>query len=366
MSRDLLIDDQGSFDDFFRSLSHPTIVGVDTEFMRTDTFFPIPALYQISEKCGSAIIDAQAAIDFTQLKALFLNSSVTKVMHSCSEDLEVIQVQFSIVPESLIDTQLAQAFVANQYSMSYGNLVKEYLGVELEKTSTRSNWLRRPLSDAQLEYAGDDSKYLIPLWEAIKGELESLNRLVWYYEELSRVLSQEHSSENYYRSIKGVRRLDQAQLGILRSLVDWRESEARSANKPRARIVTDAHLLELATRKRSDLGTLRYVLPKTDFDRYQSQVVVALEQGIDDPEPPVLLPRPLSLSQSRVCKILRSLAKEIAEELGIAVELLARKKDVEDCVRSYCLGGALPDWFGKWRKELMGERFIEILGQAET
>ena len=139
MSRDLLIDDQGSFDDFFRSLSHPTIVGVDTEFMRTDTFFPIPALYQISEKCGSAIIDAQAAIDFTQLKALFLNSSVTKVMHSCSEDLEVIQVQFSIVPESLIDTQLAQAFVANQYSMSYGNLVKEYLGVELEKTSTRSN-----------------------------------------------------------------------------------------------------------------------------------------------------------------------------------------------------------------------------------
>ena len=97
MSRDLLIDDQGSFDDFFRSLSHPTIVGVDTEFMRTDTFFPIPALYQISEKCGSAIIDAQAAIDFTQLKALFLNSSVTKVMHSCSEDLEVIQVQFSII-----------------------------------------------------------------------------------------------------------------------------------------------------------------------------------------------------------------------------------------------------------------------------
>ena len=79
-----------------------------------------------------------------------------------------------------------------------------------------------------------------------------------------------------------------------------------------------------------------------------------------------MLPRPLSLSQSRVCKILRSLAKEIAEELGIAVELLARKKDVEDCVRSYCLGGALPDWFGKWRKELMGERFIEILGQAET
>ena len=366
MSRDLLIDDQGSLDNFFRSLSHPTIVGVDTEFMRTDTFFPIPALYQISEKCGSAIIDAQAAIDFTQLKALFLNSSVTKVMHSCSEDLEVIQVQFSIVPESLIDTQLAQAFVANQYSVSYGNLVKEYLGVELEKTSTRSNWLRRPLSDAQLEYAGDDSKYLVPLWEAIKGELESLNRLEWYYEELSRVLSQEHLRENYYRSIKGVRRLDQAQLGILRSLVDWREWEARSANKPRARIVTDAHLLELATRKRSDLGTLRDVLPQIGFDRYQSQVVVALEKGIEDPEPPVLLPRPLSRSQSRVCKILRSLAKEISEELGIAVELLARKKDVEECVRSYCADGALPDWFGEWRKEIMGERFIEVLRQAET
>lgn len=363
MSRDPLIDKQGAFDDFFRSLSSPTIVGVDTEFMRTDTFFPIPALYQISEKIGSAIIDAQADIDFAQLKALFLDPSVTKVMHSCSEDLEVVHVQFSIVPVSLIDTQLAQAFVASQYSMSYGHLVKEYLGVELEKTSTRSNWLRRPLSAAQLEYAGDDSKYLIPLWEAIKEELEALNRLEWYYEELSRVLSQERSREDYYRSIKGVRRLDQSQLGILRCLVDWRESEARSANKPRARIVTDAHLLELAKRKRSDVGTLRDVLPKMSFDSYRSQIIVALEHGLDVPELPDLLPSPLSLAQSRKCKILRSLAKEIAEELGIAVELLARKKDVEDCVRSYCSDGALPDWFGKWRKEILGDRFFEVLGQ---
>ena len=103
--------------------------------MRTDTFFPIPALYQISEKCGSAIIDAQAAIDFTQLKALFLNSSVTKVMHSCSEDLEVIQVQFSIVPESLIDTQLAQAFVANLYLIQLSDVLKDIVCVSPHNSS---------------------------------------------------------------------------------------------------------------------------------------------------------------------------------------------------------------------------------------
>lgn len=364
MSENRLIVSQIELDGFFESLRHQTIIGIDTEFIRTDTFFPIPALYQIAGKSNVGIIDAQTKINFDQLEEILSNPSITKVMHACSEDLEVIQVQFSLAPKSLVDTQLAHAFVTNEYSMSYSALVKEYLDIALEKTSTRSNWLRRPLSDTQLKYASEDSKYLLPLWDAIKGELEKSNRVNWYYEELNRTLIQYTSQKEYYRTMKGARRLDQTQLGTLRSLVSWREREARIANKPRARVTTDAHLLELASRQRMDLGTLRDVLPRMVFDTYQSEIAVAIEQGLDDPEPPALLPESLSISQSRLCKNLRSLANEIAEELGIAAELLARKKDVEECVRTYDENGRLPDWFGRWRMDLMGDRFFDVLGQG--
>ena len=355
---DRLIDTQAELDELIDACS--ATVGVDTEFMRTDTFYPIPAIYQISADDRVGIVDAQADLDFSGIAELFSSPDVVKVMHACSEDLEVIDVHLGVRPDNLIDNQVAHAFVRPEFSKSYAALVDHYMGIELAKSSTRSDWLRRPLSATQSEYAADDVLHLVPIWTDIADTLEAQNRMSWFEEEMARLLSPS-GTEEYYRTIKGIWRLSPSQLAVLRSLVEWREVEARRSDVPRSRTVWDAHLVELAKRNRSDIGTLRDVLPPAVCRRYADAIQTAFEQGAQADDLPEQLPAPLSSKQAGVVRALRAIAGEIAQDLGLAVELLGRKRDVERCLRHFEQERELPAWFGEWRIDLMGERFIAVL-----
>ena len=343
------------------SLGDDGAVALDTEFMRTDTFFPIPALYQIATTTDLALIDATAELSFDPLKDALGDAERTVVMHACSEDIEVLKTHLGIFPRSLVDTQVAHAFVKAEFSKSYAALVADYLGVALEKDETRSDWLKRPLTVKQLAYARDDVLHLLPLWASIRAELERLGRLEWFEEEMRRVGPSTALPEDYFRTMKGAWRLAPEALRTLKHLATWRELEARRRDVPRARTIRDEHLLNIATWRSISVRDLAEVLPKGAVRRYGAAIVETFDGAQADPEIPPAPAQPIKSREAAIVKELRAIASLVAEREGMAPELLARKRDVEAVFRSYRDEGTFPDWFGSWRHELIGESFFTVL-----
>ena len=241
------------------------VLGLDTEFVRTNTFFHKLGLIQVSDGRTSWLVDPLAARDLTPLAAVFRSPGV-KVLHSASEDMEVFYRGLGVLPEPLFDTQVAGALAGAGAFLSYQKIVAAYLGVELAKEETRTDWIARPLSAAQLAYAAEDVAFLVPLYERLKSDLESQDRLSWPFEDSASLLDTsrfEEDSEGAYLRVKGAGRLDRRQLAALRSLAAWRDREARRRDMPRSFVLKEDLLLTLATRRPKVLRDLQK-LPSYD------------------------------------------------------------------------------------------------------
>lgn len=168
-------------------LSKP-YVGVDTEFRRTTKDNMKLALLQVNDDEEIYLIDAIAISDPRENASFLYSKSVIKIFHSCKEDLEAV---YSWTDEEMInifDTQIANAFLDSNYSIGYQGLVEKMLGITLDKKETRSNWIRRPLSDAQLKYAALDVEYLIHLYKEQKDELLKTSKLNWHNQDIERLI----------------------------------------------------------------------------------------------------------------------------------------------------------------------------------
>ena len=337
-------------------------VGVDTEFMRVRTFYPIPALYQLAGNGEIVLVDGQADMTFAALKELLLDPQRSKVMHSCSEDLEVMAVHLDVRPTALIDTQLAHAFLASDLSAGYVKAVAHHLDVVLEQHATRSDWLKRPLDDTQIAYAREDAAYLLPLWDRQRAALAENGRLGWFREEMQRVLdTPPPTPETWYLGLRGIWRLSRRELAVLRALIAWREREARRRDAPRGWVVADEPLFVMARRPQLAAADAARLLSKRVGARYGKALAAAHAAGLADDDPPRRAPRPLKSQASQTVKRLRAVAQEAAEELGLAPELLARKRDVQALVRQHRDHGTFPAWFGGWRETLLGARFRDLM-----
>ena len=153
------------------------IIALDTEFIRTNTFYPIPGLYQVASNSNIFLIDPLLIEEWQPFKDYLLDPETVKVLHACQEDLELIYAHLQIVPQNVVDTQLANAYVSENYSLSYAKLVEQNLGLQVDKQQTRSDWLQRPLSDDQLHYAVVDVEHLVAIFEQLQQQLYDKSRL---------------------------------------------------------------------------------------------------------------------------------------------------------------------------------------------
>ncbi|MYD96926.1 MAG: ribonuclease D [Gammaproteobacteria bacterium] len=342
-----------------------TVVGVDTEFIRVRTFFPIPALYQLAGVGGVALVDAQADADFDALRTMLVDQERTKIVHACSEDLEVIEHHLGVRPRNLVDTQLAHAFLGEDFSASYAKLVKHYLGLDLDKHETRSDWLQRPLSPKQLAYAREDAAYLLPIWQRQRGALVEKGRLDWFREDMARIIDQEPDTpDTWYRTLKGARRLKGRELAVLKSLVRWRENEVRRRNMPRAHLVRDEHLIAMARHTVLETADVGRLLSRRATRRYAKTIVDTHRRGREDPNPVPPLPTALKRRDGETINELRDVARREAARLGFAPELLARRRELEADYRHYREHGSLPPRYDGWRGDVLGAAFREILAAA--
>jgi ribonuclease D len=344
-------------------------IAVDTEFMRTDTFYPKVGLLQIGDGKACYLIDPLVIQDLQPLRDLLVNPQVTKVLHSCSEDLDVFQTWLQLVPTPIFDTQIAAAIAGYGYSLSYANLVKSLLNTEIPKDETRSDWLQRPLSVAQLKYAALDVAHMLIIYGKLLTELKSKNRLEWVKSDCVDIVNKASRPQDYsieYQSVGLAWKLWPQELCILRELCIWRETESRQRNIPRNRLIKESALWEIARKKIIRKQELERVedIPlrtlKSDGDSLLELVQHALQTN--ESQWPERLDPPLAPDWGVCIKSMKEAVRNIADTLQLPAEILIRKKDYEFIVRSKMHGGEyqLPERLKGWRYGLIGERLLEV------
>lgn len=351
-------------------LGQQAAIAVDTEFMRTDTFYPIAGLIQLGDGKTSYLIDPLAIQDFSSLRELMLNEQVVKVLHSCSEDIEVFERLLGTVPSPIFDTQIAAAFAGFGFSLGYAGLVKAVLGVEIPKDETRSDWLQRPLSASQLKYAALDVAHMLVVYGKLLQILKASERLQWVKSDCADLVTNARKPDDYSEAFHKVGfawKLRPQELAILRDLCIWREREARARDIPRNRLIKEPSLFEMARKQPQDIAHLQKIddIPSRTL-RNDTETLLTLIKASAATESagwPARLEAPLALGEAPLMKTLKKYVREVAEALNLPPEILIRKKEYEALVRSGMKGGAytLPKRLLGWRYELIGKGLLELV-----
>lgn len=348
-------------------------LAIDTEFVRERTFFHRLGLIQVSDGSAAYLVDPLTVGELGPVVEVF-RAPVVKVLHSGSEDIEVFYHGLGTLPAPLFDTQVGAALAGLGPSLGYGRLVAEMLGVELFKQETRTDWLARPLSEAQRAYAAEDVAYLLPVYERLRARLAELGRLDWAFEDSAALLDTsrfEEDPERAYLRVKGAGRLDRRQLVVLRALAAWREREARRRDLPRRFVLKEDLLLALATRRPTTSRELER-LPSLDRRQGARDAATWLEivrEAAALPErelPPPIQRLPFSPAVKDLSAQLRELAARRAAELALPTEVLTPRRTLDALIASALAGPEprLPEDLTGWRREVIGEALLEATRAA--
>lgn len=340
-------------------------LGLDTEFVRERTFYHRLGLIQVSDGQANYLIDPLAVKDLGPFVEILAAPETVKVLHSASEDVEVFHRGLGTLPTPLFDTQVAAALAGVGPSLSYQKLVAALLGQEIPKGETRTDWLARPLSPAQLAYAAEDVAFLLPIHRELEDRLAALGRTEWAREDSAALLDTGRFEEDFdsaYLRIKGAGRLHRRQLGALQLLAAWREQEARRRDLPRNFVLREALLLDLAIRQPKTAKDLQ-ALPSYDADQAARDGEVWLEllrtaaarpdeELPSQPDRVAFSPAVRDLEQK-----LRDRVREKAAELELPPEILAPRRLLSALLMSTLTRPEprLPRELRGWRREVIGD-----------
>lgn len=351
------------------------MVALDTEFQRVETFYPIPGLIQLADDQRCYLIDPLEVTDFEPLKAVFTNRQVLKVLHAASEDLELFLNSLGVLPDPVHDTQVAAAFLDWGFSMGLQRMLQHALDVELAKHETNSNWLQRPLTQSQEHYAALDVAYLSAICLKQKAELEAKGMLEWLQQDSDVMLQQAGEDDpegyEYYKRFTQMWTIPAYKIAALRDLTAWREQTSRRRDVPRNRILRNQSLLEIVNQWPRNVTELARVddikrkIVRTDG----LQILQFLQDAKSSAEKnaPEPIQKPLPFFWNKHLKQLKTIIRARASELGIAPEIVFRKKELDALVRSGMDDGnyRIPDSISSWRREAVGEQLLAALNEIE-
>lgn len=352
-----LITDNEALTAFCGRMRAERFVAIDTEFMRDRTYYPRLCLVQVAGESEAVAIDSLApGLDLAPLLGLLADEAVLKVMHAARQDLEIFY-HLGAMPRPFFDTQVAAMVCGFGEEVAYDTLVSRLAGAQLDKSSRFTDWARRPLSPAQIHYALGDVTHLRVIYQKLAERLEQAGRTGWVVEELEALLEPRlyaQPPEDAWRRLK-LRSRDARFIAIVQALAAWREREAQRRDLPRARVVRDDLLLEVAASRPQSVEELR-ALDRVNLDRDSAAgVVAAIRSAMALPKselPPVpeqvVLPRGIGPTVD----LLRVLLKLRSEESDVAQRLLASTAELEAiAVDDHADVPALHGW----RREIFGE-----------
>lgn len=366
VGRSVYVSDTDALRELVDELREASAIAVDTEFLRERTYFARLCLVQLASDDVAAIVDPLAIADLSPLWELMLDPGVLKIFHSGSQDLDIFCRLSGEPTTPVFDTQLAATLAGFQQQVGYGALVKEVLGVTLDKSDTYTDWSRRPLSATQVEYALNDVRYLPELYRRLSSTLSREGRLGWLASDFGHLEDAETYRVDPYeqwRRVKRVSSLNRRQLAVAREVAAWREVEAQRRDVPKRWVIGDESVVEIARRipkSAHDLQGIRGVAEKIGASAVEG-VLESVKRGLETPEAdlPTLKKRRKPVRDvDGAVDLMVAIVRLRARERGVAMPLLASRDDLEllaggDRESSVLLQG--------WRREMVGEELVRLL-----
>jgi len=358
------IDNRDVLQSWLASVPDSAAIGLDTEFMRRNTFYPQLALLQLGWNGRYALIDPLAfEIDDALLPLLGAGPAVT-IMHSASEDLETLSPMLPNGPKLLFDTQIAAAFVGMGLGISYRALVAELAGVDLDKGETRSDWMQRPLTASQISYAALDVVYLKTIHEQLGERLQQRDRSAWHAEDcerLKRRASQRAGDPQPQRAMRGAADWTLPQQAMLRRLLLWRDRSARMLDVPRPWLIDDTLALALAQHPPGSTSELdqrsRGQRALRAAQRNELSELMAPSVSEEEISETLRIPGHPQGEAKKALGAMKESVDALASELDLPPGLLCPRKALEE----YVVTAEWPDFLDGWRHEVLHDHLANLL-----
>ena len=348
------------------------VYGLDTEFIKVDTLWPKLGVFQINVENNVYLLDG-TTLDLTEFWNKLFRAQ-QNVFHACSEDIDLIYhyAQHKTL-NNVFDTQVGMSFLGHGLQVSYQNALKQMLDVDIDKGETRSNWLARPLSPAQLSYAANDVLYLMNLSEKVKQELDSKSLLNFALEDCQH-LTQEIATETplhlLYQDI-GNYRHSRRQLMQLQQLAVWREQMVKALNTPRSFILKNSSMIDLVEKNPKNAFQLSGVKDiRQNVVQEHGKTILDLVKFLpEQADWPLRMARPIRHSSKDVGEKIDHLIQNVVNETSIPKEVLMRKKWMNALHQHVVFHNDeqdLPDYLLGWRYDLLTQPLIQLLRRDES
>jgi len=335
-----LIKNDKQLNKFLEIIKDEKLLGIDTEFRRVDSYFPELCLIQIATEEQIECIDVLSILNLDPLFEKLYADQIKWVVHSARQDIEALYFLSKRIPTALFDTQIAASFLNFPLQVSYQNLTEKLQNVILEKKHTRFDWKKRPLPSDVLQYAIDDVKYLIPIYNQLSNELIKHKKLEWAEEEFEFLLNIDTYKPNLKQIIKktkGISKIPSQNKENAIKLVSWREAIAQKENKPRKWIMSDEKLISYAN------GISK--LPSNSLNEYKKFLKTSKkESNLKDL---IKVQKPLSYKEVLIKNKLKKQINDLSLEYKIPSELICTSKNLTNIIRGEDLVTINKGWRSK-------------------
>lgn len=349
----------------------PVLV-LDTEFVRTRTYYARLGLIQAYDGKTLALIDPLDIQDLSPFWSLLTEPGIIKLVHSCSEDLEVFARYGKVQPSPLFDSQIAAALCGLGHGVGYAKLVEECLGQTLDKGESRTDWIKRPLTDAQLQYAANDVFFLYQLYPMLAQKLNELGRMDWLLEEGARLTEgrlERPSAETAFLKVKNAFQLTPKQLAYLKVLAAWRLERALDRDLALGFVIKDHALIALAKKQPKSLSDLLKINDLSEHEKriHGKELLKVLQRAdlANLPEPIDVLA--LKPGYKQAFKAIKAVLTEVCGREGLPAELFCSKRHIHEYLEyrwQAQAGAQLPLLLQGWRGALAKD-CLDALTDAE-
>ncbi|MEQ9410003.1 MAG: HRDC domain-containing protein [Fuerstiella sp.] len=349
------------------------IVAFDTEFVSESTYRAELGLLQFATDTRSVAVDPLAVGDLSAWWEIMADDQTTVIVHGGQAEVRFCLHKIGRPPGRLFDIQIAEGFRGRSYPLSYSAIVQRVLNQQVDGSQTRTDWLRRPLSRDQLQYALEDVEHVLDIWRIQTKWLAAHDRLAWAESEMQRMVDDIVADDATppWQRLSGVHKLSRRELAVVRQLAEWREQEAASCNRPTRRILRDDLLIDLARRKPTTVQKALATrdLNRPDYKRRLEDVVRVISEALqvpDDQLPAKLRNRRQESSSDEqvISKLLSLSLANLCAELDISQTLVANNKDLAELVRHHRFRSGqngVPRILEGWRSQVFGQLLLDVM-----